>query len=300
MKLIVVYRQPISSARQIDCYPKLFAEELELRGHDVLRVGDGNPISTLEYVDVNGFDFLIELENGRNRQGDLEFEHAKFKKRIPSAVWFIDSHGHSSLHKRAAKKYDHVFFAVYSKRDLFIKHRSSHWCPNSTSLRFFGCSNFRCTTEYDFGFFGSKGGLGRADPLGTLAAANKWSVDIRQVGKAHRHKWPRTGEAMSKCNILFNHGQKHDGPNQRVMESMIMKKPLLTDIDPMDGMSKLFVDGYHFIGYESYTYANLEEKMRWCLDNPKEAAKIAKQGYNEVKSKHLIGNRVNQILEVIS
>ncbi len=301
MNLLVVYRQGVSSERLIDCYPRSFMEELVLRGHKVTPIGEGHTIEQLEEMDVKKYDYLIELENGRGRDGELVFQQSKAKKKIPSAVWFIDSHGYPSLHKRAAKHYDHVFFAVYFRRDLFRNHRSAHWMPNATDLRWFGHRAFsNSNTDFDFGFFGSKGGLARADALADVCARNGWTCDIRQVGKAHRHKWPRTGEAMAKCRILFNHGQKHDGPNQRVLESMAMRKLLLTDLDPRDGMSKLFVEGYHFIGYESYTYADLEEKARWCMEHGTKAKEIAACGAEEVKMNHTIGNRVDQLLEVIT
>jgi spore maturation protein CgeB len=83
------------------------------------------------------------------------------------------------------------------------------------------------------------------------------------------------------------------------MESMAMKRPLLTDgTDKQGGMDKLFVDGYHYIGYESYLYSNLEEKCKWVLDNPKESQQIAEQGYQEVCRNHTIDSRMNLLMEV--
>ena len=61
---------------------------------------------------------------------------------------------------------------------------------------------------------------------------------------------------------------------------------------------KVFESGYHFVGHR--TFEELEENMKWVLDNPKGAAKIAEHAYKEVTKNHLIINRVNQILEVVN
>lgn len=77
-----------------------------------------------------------------------------------------------------------------------------------------------------------------------------------------------------------------------------MKRTLLTDIDKTDGMKKLFVEGHHYVGYESYTYANIEEKLTYMMDNKDKMAEIATSAYDEVRHEHLIQNRVNQMLKV--
>jgi hypothetical protein len=216
-------------------------------------------------------------------------------------VYFIDTHGQPTLHKRLAENYDHVFFAVQSRRDVFAKHKSAHWCPNFTDIEKFNGDNWDLVeTKFDFGFFGSKGGLKRTVPLVDVCEKRDWKYDIRQVGVPWKHRWPRTQQAMAGCNALFNHGQKHDGPNLRVMESMAMNSPLITDVDPLDGMNDLFEEGVHYLGYEAYTYKGLEKAMNFTIEFPEQAARIASAAYREVREKHLVGNRIEQILEVVN
>lgn len=301
MKIILGYRLDFRKDKPVETYARCFHQELELRGHTVHPFGEGHEVPSPIQYDYKAYDLMIELDCGRSRSNEHGYLQPELQLKIPSAIWYIDSHGHPSLHKRMSEHYDHVFFAVWSKRDLFYKHPSAHWCPCATDLKHFGYKNFlNVELQYDFGFFGSKGGLGRADALKEVCEKNGWSYDVRQVSKPFRHKWPQTGGAMRACSFLFNHSQKHDAPNQRVMESMAMNRPLLTDNDPIGGMSKLFVDGYHYIGYESYTYADLEEKCKWVVDHPDEVAKIAEQAYDEVRAKHTIASRVEQVLEVVS
>ncbi|MHA2063362.1 MAG: glycosyltransferase family protein [Candidatus Thorarchaeota archaeon] len=306
MRILVNFRQDVRDRVKpnvpIECYAKSAVKYLELQAHDVTTCGDNQTYNDVEDAMYNcseGFDLFLDLDNGRDPDGELRFALPKYKDIIkcPSAVWFVDSHGHPTLHKRTAVHYDHVFFAVWAKRDLFAKHPSAHWLPNSTDMEWFGCSKFvHVTPHIDFGFYGSKTGLDRADPMVAVCEKNGWSYEVKQVGKAFRHKWPQTGEAMSACHNLFNRGQKHDGPNLRVLESMAVCRPLLTDLDPTDGMSKIFEDGVHFIGY---TPESLEEKMKWMMDNPKEAELIGQAGYDEVRRKHTIKHRVHDIIQVI-
>ena len=299
MNICLAYRTDVSSGRLVDCYASSVARELRALGHNLLEVGEGHPISSLEDLDPYSFDFLLEIENGRNDKGDLFFQQGKYMWRIPSAVWLIDSHGQPDLHKAVSKRYSHVFFAVWNRRDLYAEHKSAHWCPNSTDLKWFGYENFKdVSVIHDFGFFGSKTGIDRADGLRDACVKNNWSFDIRQVTKPRRHKWPSCGRAMSGCKILFNKGQKHDGPNQRVLESMAVFRPLLCDRDPKSGLEKLFVEGRHFIGY-NHDESDLEEKCKWIVDNYDKSLAIADEAYFEASTKHTIANRVNQILETL-
>lgn len=300
MKILLGYRLDHWRGRPVDCYARSFYRELTGLGHEVLPFGKGHG-KTLDDYDIKSCDALIDLDNGRGPDGKFSFSQDAVQQNIPTAVWFIDSHGNPDLHRRLAKNYNHVFFAVWDKRDLFAKHKCAHWSPCATDLSWFDFGRFEdVTPQFDFGFIGSKGGLSRADPLREICEANSWTYQIRQVSKAFRHKWPYCGEAMAECKTLFNHGQKHDAPNQRVLESMALRRPLISDVDPRSGMDKLFREGYHYVGYEAYTYEGLEEKCRWVMDNPEIAARIAKAGYEEVAAKHTIRNRVEQIMEVLS
>lgn len=301
MRIALAYRQDVRANKPVTCYASCVRDELELCGYQVVCAGENHDIPHISQLDQNDFDFLLEIDNGRNLKGDLPFQQPEVRWSIPNAVWFIDSHGNPTLHKRLAGQWQHVFFAVWFRRDLFLKHPKAHWCPNATDLHWFNYKDQSLIEkQFDFGFFGSKGGLSRADKLKEVCEKNGWSYDIRQISKTGRHKWPMCSAAMAACHNLFNRSQKHDGPNQRVMESMAMRRPLLCDsTDPGDGMAKLFVEGYHYVGYNGFTYEDLEEKCKWILDNPDEAERIAINGYNEVKQKHTIHNRVNQILDTV-
>lgn len=275
----------------VETYAESFIRELSNKGAEVIPI--------LNRSKPPNCDLFIDLDCGRNDQGNLNFVLNKDDKKLPvlSAIWLIDSHGWPTEHRRSAKKYDHVFFCVWDKRDLFANHKSSHWLPNATDPKWFNPIFRFDYPSVDFGFIGSKNGLDRAKPLIEICEKNYWSYMVKEVKKQNKHRWPNTAKEMSKARFLFNHGQKHDSPNLRVMESMALSIPLISDNDPRSGMNKLFEPWKHYIPYD-YDYSNLEEAMTWCINHEQEAYDIADKAYLEVSTKHTIGNRVDTMLEI--
>ena len=300
MKILLGYNQHWHQDRPVQSYAGSFYRELWKLGHEVTAYGAGHELERLEDIDAYKYDLLIEVDSGRDLKGRLSFQQHDHNVKIPTAVWFVDSHGHPDMHRRMARHYGFIFFAVWDKRDIFAKHSEAHWLPNATDFWWFGRERFKSIKpDVEFGFFGSKGGLNRADPLKKICKKNYWSYEIRQINKPWKHMWPATGEAMRACQILFNHGQKHDAPNLRVIESMAVGRPLITDTDPRSGMNQLFTEGEHYFGYEAYSYEGLEEQCKYVLDHPTEAAVVAEKAHGLVLAEHQIQNRVKTMMEVI-
>jgi hypothetical protein len=300
-RIVLCYKVDVVGKTPIETYARSFHRAMTQMGHQVQAIGQGHPIAHFSDMNLREYDLFIDLDTGRNGKDELHFQNFEGGVNIPSAVWFIDTHGHPSFHHRAAKHYDNVFFAVWRKRDAFAFHSSSHWCPNATDSRYFDAANHADASihkKFDIGFFGSKGGLDRADILKLVCDRRNLFYDIREIGRQSKHRWPRTAEAMQDCRILFNKGQKHDGPNQRVFESMMMKVPLITDRDPEDGMSKLFTEGEHYLGYK--IESDLGNQIDWLrsAENYDCTRSMVEAAYELVKEKHQVKNRVEQILEV--
>jgi hypothetical protein len=275
----------------VETYARSVHYELEQLGHTV------DNVYGQEFTNQSYYDVYLELDNGRAPDGKLHFAENLDKVTIPKAVWFVDSHGQPDLHHLLAPHYNHVFFAVWARRELFTGHPSAHWCPNATDTRFF--YPIIGEPQFDFGFFGSQMGLDRADKMIDICEKQGWATDVRQIGGGpFKHKWPRTCHAMNGCATLFNCGQKHDGPNLRVLESMAIRRPLITEVDPKNGMDKLFVEGEHYLGYEAYTFKGLEEKMLYAKAHPGWSLSMAQKAYDLVVAKHLVKHRVVQMLEV--
>ena len=78
---------------------------------------------------------------------------------------------------------------------------------------------------------------------------------------------------------------------------MLMERPLITDRDPRDGMSKLFEVGEHYLSYA--TTSELANNIEWALREPSLASSMARRAYKEAYEKHQVKHRVEQILEVV-
>lgn len=305
MKIILGYRNEEYAGRPVETYARSFHYYLNKLGHTVLPIGEGHKLSDIDTIgDLwRSWDMWIDIEQGRNAKGELRFQYAHQERKsrvlLPSAVRFVDTHGQPTLHRRASKLYDHVFFAVWDKRDLFSTHPSAHWCPNASDERFFNRETV-LKHDYTIGFFGSKDGMDRADDLKRVCEARRMNYDIREIGRAGKHRWPETSRSMNQCQVLFNRGQKHDGPNQRVLESMLVGRPLITDRDPRDGMSKLFTENEHYLGYDSQVELGLQ--LDWALSEiggeNTLALDMAERALNLVKEKHCVQHRVEQVMEV--
>jgi hypothetical protein len=301
MKIIVNHRLNYHNGKPVETYSRSYIHYLKNIGHDVTEMGEGTGLPYLADVRQRNYDLFLDIDSGRNSKGELCFIGDQINK-IKKAVIFTDSHGHPSMHKRLASSYEHVFYAVWACRDLFVNHKSAHFLPNATDLRWFprwdidGDINWNPIT--DFGFFGSKGGLDRADRLKEICDKMRWSYDVRQLNNAFKQKWPYTALAMSNCKFLFNHGQKHD-INLRIFESMAVGRPFICDYDKTSGIDKLFNPNVHFVPYDSYTYNGLEDAMMWVTENRNDAVEMAKSAYNLIATKHTVEHRVQSMMEII-
>ena len=303
MKIALGYRQDTRKNAKVMTYANSFHTAFEDLECEVVPFGQGHKEETIG-PEVRRCDIILELDCGRDANG-------KFNWQIPqhpgltckTAAYLVDTHGWEDEHRALAPNYQHVFFAPWVKRDVFTGHPSATWLPNASDASWFGreIPNLKLIAPvFDFGFHGSKLGLTRAADLIEVCNRLGYTYDVREVVKGQRHRWPSTPEAMRACKYLFNFGQKCDSPNLRVLESMLIGRCLLTDRDSRDGMQKLFVEGKHYLGYDRKTKADLEEQMKFMMNNPAECERIADEAYKLAKREHQIFNRAQTILEVIS
>jgi len=298
MKILLVKHLWEYEGKSIATYASSLSRAFTEAGHEVTEIDKQNILEDNYY---RSHDLLLDIDCGKDMTGDHKFHlmHPKIQSLIKTVFFAIDSHGNPDMHQVLSRQAHHVFFAVWAKRDLFADHPSATWTPSFTDLEYFDGKKFIDAKTKDFCFLGTRHGQDRADPMVKICKTNNWTYDVDEVGRKGKHCWPRTAERMAACRFGFNHGQKHDGPNLRVMETMAMKLPLICDKDSRDGKGFLFEPWQHYIPYEAYTYEGLAERMNWCINNHEKAAKIAEQAYTEVCNNHLVQHRVKTLLEVV-
>jgi len=297
MNILFAYYRHYSNHEVIPTYGSSMVRELRALGHDVIEIDKKRWDNLDKY---KRFDLLIDLDSGRNTDGAYDWHLAAGPVPIPSVAYLIDTHGKPEIHARVAARADHVFFAPWVKRDVFSDHDSAHWTPCATDLEYFNLGQRAADPSFNFGFFGSKGGLGRADPMIAICKKHNFTYNVRQIASQYKVSWPMTGIAMGKCEALFNHGQKHDDPNQRVMESMAVGRVLITPTDIRSGMGHLFEPWQDYIPYTPYSCDGLEKAMLFVSRKPEACEQIAQNAYNKVAKNHLIKHRVKQMMEVVN
>lgn len=300
MKIALSYRQDLHWGEPVPCYARSYHNAFEAMGHEVYN------IYHMENPDTSMFDLYLELDNGRDQTGNLGFARHLRRGKTRTAVLFVDSHGQAEIHKLLAPKYDHVFFSVWDKREIFAGHTSATFCANATDSTYFNVDLVRdIDVEFDFGFFGSKTGLDRANEMIEICKVNGWTYDVRQVSGKFKVRWPATAQAMGRCYAGFNRGQKHD-LNLRVFETMACGIPLICDYDPRNGMDQLFADWPDYtewrerLCYEAYTFKGLEKAMLFAKNEKAHCNALALSASNYIAENHTIKNRAKQMLEVIN
>jgi glycosyltransferase involved in cell wall biosynthesis len=104
----------------------------------------------------------------------------------------------------------------------------------------------------------------------------------------------RMMDTYSDSKIVVNrHIKMADGyaVNYRMFEATGSGALLLTEEAP--NLADLFQPGEEVLTYASTVEAI--EKIKWALENPDQASRIASAGYERTRREHLTGNRIHQI-----
>lgn len=221
----------------------------------------------------------------------VEFDFSEFND-ARKAYYAIDSSimGGFEMHKEKVKvnSYDYVFVAQYDwvdkYRDVGCKHVS--WLP-------FACDpvvhkRLDMSEVYDFVFVGKLEGKNyesRRLFMGELSKIFPNSF----VGQGYLHHDFVKLFNMSKIVVNFN---AFSEMNRRIFETMACGRLLLTNDFP--GRKTLFEEGEHLVVFKDLPDA--VEKIKYYLKHDEEREAIAKNGQQEVYSKHTWLHRARFIL----
>jgi glycosyltransferase involved in cell wall biosynthesis len=200
--------------------------------------------------------------------------------------WSIDSHCVLAQHQNLCQllKIDILLnstegYIPYYK-DLVKK---SYWFPNSYPDDLMYPMDIEKTI--DVGFCGNI--LNRGHVIDSL---NKYGIkkDVFVIGD-DMVKSINSYKIHLNCNIS-------DDINYRTFETLGCKTFLLTNYTP--GLEKIFEIGKELVVYENLE--DLDNKVKYYLENKEERNKIAEAGYNRVKSEHTYFERSKKLIEIIN
>ena len=91
-------------------------------------------------------------------------------------------------------------------------------------------------------------------------------------------------DIYNKSHVIVNQAE-HDDLNFRVFEAMGCGGALVTPLIG-HGLEELFINGRHFLGYESGNAGDASAKINRLLEDSKLCQAIAQAGYEEVNARH--------------
>ena len=237
------------------------------------------PFSEIE----NWADVIFVIENYTSAWLPLEQIYESKKLKI---FWSIDSHYVLTQHQILCSKLG--IDILLNSTESYIPYydglvKKSYWFPNAYPDDLIYPLNIEKTI--DIGFCGNV--LNRVHIIDTL---DKYVIkkDIFVIGDDMVN-------AINSYKIHFNCNISND-INYRTFETCGCKTMLLTNYTP--GLEKLFNIGEEIVIYESID--DLDNKVRYYLDNESERNKIAEAGYQRVKRDHTYYERAKKLIDIIN
>lgn len=195
--------------------------------------------------------------------------------------WSIDSHVVLKSHINTCNNnnIDIVLNSIESHGGFFKQ--KTHYLPNAypDDLIF---PKKDIIKSVDVGFCGNL--VNRANWINSIPNIKK---DIMQIGDDMVN-------SINSYKIHFNRNMSDD-VNYRTFETLGCKTFLLTN--ETENLNKLFDINQHLVVYKDKN--DLNEKIKYYLNNQTERINIETSGYNHVKKYHTYLNRVQTVLEII-
>lgn len=200
--------------------------------------------------------------------------------------WSIDSHCVLEQHKQLCRILN--IDILLNSTESYIPYfdglvKESHWFPNSYPDDLM--SNLNLEKTEDIGFCGNV--LNRGHIIDSL---DKYNIkkDIFVIGDDMVN-------AINSYKIHLNCNISND-INYRTFETTGCGTFLLTNYTP--GLEKLFDIGKEIVVYNDLN--DLDNKVKYYLENEEEREKISKSGYERSKKEHTYYERAKKLVDIIN
>lgn len=263
---------------------------------EVFACGPGNEIDIPDSPDFYqevallvkqlGIDAIFDVEGGAE---SLDFVFRRFPDGIsvPKAFWAIDTHQFLPLQAEKAKHFDIVYSA--QKNAVAALGVKAQWLPAGASLHEVDLVRER---DISVAFVGS---------LTSAHARRRKIVELLALRLPEFYQQSNLfldekAELLSRVKIAINISLNND-INFRVFETMATGAMLLTDRITGNGMEDLFIEGVHYVAFDSEE--DLLGKIEFYSANPAERERIARAGQQLVDSKYRHFHMLRKVLDDI-
>jgi glycosyltransferase involved in cell wall biosynthesis len=269
--------------------------------HEVFTVSIPSRASELENVETFlGYASRTSIEELQKRFGRIDLflyveplgliptgmERAPF----PTAAVLCDMHNHLPSRVQLARFFDHLFLYQRNYLSAFAEHPKDHvhWMPFACDIE--AVRPLNLPRDLDVAFVGQ-----------LLTPDHERSRIVRQlalqwkVNPARYYPQAEIPSIYSRAKIVLNLPLKDD-LNFRTFEAMSCGAMLLTR-RVANGQEVLFEEGRHYAAFS--TEAELDAKIRYYLEHDDERERIAEAALDEVRAKHTLRLRLEQLLHTI-
>lgn len=235
-------------------------------------------------IDELEIDVLLDVEGGAETL-DFMFKRLPEGISIPKVFWAIDTHQFLPLQIEKAKHFDIVYSAQHNAVSALGEH--ARWLPAGASMHELDLLRER---TIPVAFVGSLTPA-HARRRKTLQFLSQQLPDVQLLTDVFLAE---KAEVLSRTKIAVNVSLNND-INFRVFETMATGAMLLTDRIHGNGMESLFVEGVHYVAFDSDE--DLVRKARYYLAHPEEREKIARAGQQLVDSKYRHFHALSRVLD---
>jgi Glycosyl transferases group 1/DUF based on E. rectale Gene description (DUF3880) len=208
----------------------------------------------------------------------------------PTACYVIDVHVQPKVHLKQAMFFDYAFIAQRDFVDVLRRagHPQVHWLPLACDPEIH--CRYDVPKRFDVGFVGATG-----DPyLRRTALLARLARRYTMNDYSRTYTPPEMARVYSESHLVFNCSLRGE-VNMRVFEGPATGSLLLTDRIG-NGLSTLVDDREHVVMYDDEQFLELADEY---LRDSVARDRIAKHGYEHVRTHHTYDRRVDSILETV-
>lgn len=207
---------------------------------------------------------------------------------IPTACVISDVHRNLKPRIELARFFDRVFLYQRNYLSSFREHGEGavFWLPYACDTEVF--RDLGTPRDLDVAFIGQRHGPGESRNALLSRISSRW-----KVSEDRYYLQKEIPEVYSRSKIVLNLPVARD-LNFRFFEALSCGALLLTERE-RNGQEELFQEGVHYVAYGNEQ--ELLEKVEFYLEHDAERERIAKAGWEEVRKKHRLDQRVEFLIE---
>jgi glycosyltransferase involved in cell wall biosynthesis len=208
----------------------------------------------------------------------------------PTACYLIDVHVQPKLHLKQAMFFDYAFTAQRDFVDVLRRegHPQVYWLPLACDLEIH--RRYDVPKRFDVGFVGATGGAYVRRTALLQQLARRYTMNDYQLA----YRPSEMARVYSESYLVFNCSLRGE-VNMRVFEGPATGSLLLTDRIG-NGLSELVGDREHVVMYDD---EHVLELVAEYLRDSAARERIARTGYEHVRTHHTYDHRVSTLLDVV-